>query len=176
MRIAVDRNTVCQAIPGADRFLEIPDIVVHVDLLLDPIWHHRGQTLPAHVAFERRAHLENVEINSPSGDRLLQPWVVVSLGEVDPVDRGAGVLYPCGQQRAENEIVQVLVVETHKRQLDAIELARLNIGTRRLEAELADLLHIGVGRLPGSNSRNLQDLRADIVLRECALIRLASYA
>ena len=85
----------------------------------------RGEALAADVALERRAHLDDVEVDGAGGDRLLQAGVVVGLGEVDPVDLGAGVGLPRLQEAAEQEVVQVLVVEPHEGQLDAGELALL---------------------------------------------------
>ena len=80
------------------------------------------------------------------GDRLLQARVVVGLGEVDPVDLGAGIGLPRLQEAAEQEVVQVLVVEPHEGQLDAGELAFCDVGLGRAEAQLADLLPVGIGR------------------------------
>src|SRR4051794_1543513 len=37
--VAVDRHAIRFAIPGPNRSLEQPDIVAHVDLFGDPIWH-----------------------------------------------------------------------------------------------------------------------------------------
>jgi hypothetical protein len=92
--VAVNRDAVGLAIPGADRRLEVADVVVHLDLGLDPVGHDRCETLAADVAFERRAHFENVEVDGAGGDRLLQASVIVSLRKVDPVDLGAGILFP----------------------------------------------------------------------------------
>ena len=52
-----------------------------------------------------------------------------------------------------------------KRQLDAGELAFLDVRLGRAEAQLADLLPVGIGRLAGADAGNLQDLGAQIVLR-----------
>ena len=85
--VAVDRDAVDLAVPGADRRLQIIDDVVEIDLLLHPIGHFRQEVLDAHVALERRAHLDDVEVDGAGRDRLLQPRVIVGLGEVDPFDR-----------------------------------------------------------------------------------------
>ena len=76
---------------------------------------------------------------------LLQARVVVGLRQVDPVDLGAGIGLPRLQEAAEQEVVQVLVVEPHEGQLDAGELALGDVGLGGAEAQLADLLPVGIG-------------------------------
>ena len=95
---------------------------------------------------------------------LLQAGVVIGLGEVDPFDRGAGVGLPRLQEAAEQEVVQVLVVEAHEGEIDALEFAGLNIGLGRPEAELANLLPVGVGRRAVAGARDLHDLGDNAVL------------
>ena len=92
--VAVDRDAIGLAVPGADRRLQIADIVVHLDLRLDPVGHFRSEALAADIALEGRAHLDDVEIDRAGRDRLLQARIVVGLGEVDPVDLGAGIGLP----------------------------------------------------------------------------------
>ena len=111
---------------------------------------------------------QDVEVDGAGGDRLLQAGVVVGLCEVDPVDLGAGVGLPRLQEAAEQHVVQVLVVEPHEGQFDAGEFAFLDVGLGGAEAQFADLLEIGVGRLALADAGNLQDLRAQIVLRRGA--------
>ena len=135
--------------------LQIADIVVHIDLLGDPVRHFGCQALAADVALERRAHLDDVEVDRAGRDRLLQAGVVVGLRKVDPGDLGAGIFLPRLQQAAEQHVVQVLVVEAHEAQLDAGELAFLDVRLGRIEAERADLLPIGIGRLAGADARDL---------------------
>ena len=144
--------------------LQVVDIVVHIDLRLDPVGHLRGQALAADVALERRAHLDDVEVDGAGGDRLLQAGVVVGLREVDPVDLGAGIGLPRLQEAAEQEVVQVLVVEAHEGELDAGELAFLDVGLGRRR---------GRARRPSASRRrsaspcrrrDLQDLRNDAVV------------
>ena len=147
MAVAVDRDAVGLAVPGADRRLQVADIVVHFDLGLDPVGHFRCQALAADIAFEGRAHLDDVEVDRAGRDRLLQSRVVVGLGEVDPGDLGAGIGLPRLEEAAEEEVVQVLIVEAHEAQLDAAELALLDAGLGRPQAQLADLLPVGIRRL-----------------------------
>ena len=61
--------------------------------------------------------------------------------------------------------MQVLVVETHEGELDARELAFLDIGLGGAEAHFADLLPVGIGRRALADAGDLQDLGAQIVLR-----------
>ena len=155
------------AVPGADRRLQVVDEVVEIDLGLDPVGHFRGQALAADVALERRAHLDDVEVDRAGRDRLLQARIVVGLGEIDPGDLGTGIGLPRLQEAAEQEVVEVLVVEPHEGELDAVELAFLDVLLGRAEAQLADLLPIGVGRLALADSGNLEKLRAQIIGGKC---------
>ena len=63
--------------------------------------------------------------------------------------------------------MEVLVVEAHERELDALEFARLTSALGGAEAQLADLLPIGVGRRAFSDAGNLQNLLAQVALRAC---------
>ncbi len=60
--------------------------------------------------------------------------------------------------------MQVLVVEAHERQLDALELAFLHIGLGRAEAQLADLLPVGIGGRTLADTGDLQDRLAQLRL------------
>jgi hypothetical protein len=75
----------------------------------------------------------------------LQSRVVVGLGKVDPGDFRPRIGLPRFQEAAEKQVVQVLVVEPHERELDALEFPLLDARLGRTEAKLADLLPIGVG-------------------------------
>ncbi len=99
--VAIDRDAIGLAIPGADRRLQVADIVVHLDLRLDPIGHFGSKALAANIAFKGRTHLDDVEVNRAGRDRLLQARVVVGLSQIDPVDLGAGVGFPRLQEAAE---------------------------------------------------------------------------
>ena len=73
--------------------------------------------------------------------------------------------------------MQVLVVEPHEGELDALELAGLDAGLGRPEAHLADLLPIGIGRLALADARDLQDRGAQLgVIRKGALRLDAEHA
>ena len=161
--VAVDGDAMDLAVPRADRRLEVIDVVVEIDLRLHPVRHIRQQVLDAHVAFERRAHLDNVEVGGAGRDRLLQAGVVVGLGEIDPFDLRARVGLPRRQEAAEQEVVEVLVVEPHEGELDAGEFARLDVGLGRPEAECADLLPVGVGRRAVAGAGDFHDLGDDAV-------------
>ena len=163
--VAVDRDAVGLAVPGADRRLEVADVVVHVDLAHDPLGHDRGEALAADVALEGGAHLDDVEIDRAGGDRLLQAGVVVGLGEVDPVDGGPGVGLPRLQEAAEEEVVQVLVVEAEEGELDTGELAFGNVLLGRPEAHRPHLLPIGIHGRAHAHAGNLEDFGAHVVLR-----------
>ncbi len=168
MAVAVDGDAVGLAVPGADRRLQVVHVVVDVDLLLHPVGHLVEEALAGGVALERRAHLDDVEIDGAGRDRLLEAGIVVGLGEVDPVDLGAGIGLPRLQEAAEQEVVEVLVVEPHEGELDAGELALGDVGLGRAEAQLADLLPVGIGGRSRADARNFQNLRAEIILREGA--------
>ncbi len=163
--VAVDGDAIRLAVPGADGWLQVIDIVVDIDLLLDPVRHLRGEPLAAHVALERCPHLENVEVDRAGRNRLLQTRVVVGLREVDPGNFRAGIGLPRLEKAAEQEVMQVLVIEPHERELDTLELAGLHVRLGRTEAELAHLLPIGISRSPLPNTRDLRDLRAQGVVR-----------
>ncbi len=166
MAVAVAADAIGLAIPCADRRLEVTDIVVHVDLLLDPVGHLGSKALAADVALEGSAHLDHVEVDGAGGDRLLQTAVVIGLREVDPVDLRARVVGPGLGEAAEQNVMDVLVVEAHEGQFDAGEFALRDIRLRRLEAHFAHLLPVGIGRLSGANAGNLEDGRAEVVRRK----------
>ena len=94
MRVAVDGDAVGLAFPGAHRRLEIVNVVVHVDLVLDPVRHFGCQSLAKNITFKGRAHLDDVEIDGSRRDGLLQARIVIGLSEVDPIDGSAGVILP----------------------------------------------------------------------------------
>ena len=148
MAVAVDRDAIGLAVPGADRRLQIADIVVHLDLRLDPIGHFGREALAADIAFEGRAHFDDVEVDRAGGDRLLQARVVVGLRQIDPVDLGAGIGFPRLQEAAEQKIVQVLVVEAHEGQLNALEFAFLDI---RLGGSQGTFRRLSASRHPSAN-------------------------
>src|SRR5581483_11283662 len=100
-------------------------------------------------------------------DRLLKARVVVGLCQVDPADLRAGIRLPRLEEAAEEEIVQVLIVEAHEGKLDAGELAFLDALLGRTEAQLADLLPVSIGGSARSDARNLQDLSAEVVGGKC---------
>jgi hypothetical protein len=60
--------------------------------------------------------------------------------------------------------VQVLVVQPHKGELDAVELALGDIFLRRLQREFANLLEVSISRLAGPHARDLQQLRSQLAL------------
>ncbi len=157
VRVAVDGDAHLLAFPGADRRLQVVDEVVEVDLLLDPVGHLRHEPLAAHVAFERRAHLKDVEVDGAGRDRLLQARIVVGLGEVDPADLGAGIGLPGLQEATEEKIMEVLVVEPHEGQLNALELAFGHVCFGRAETHLADFLPIGIRRGAFADAGYLHD-------------------
>ncbi len=99
-----------------------------------------------------------------------QPALGVVVGvintKLDPVDGRTRVVSPCLRQAAEEHVVDVLVVEAHERELDALELAFLDVLLRRAEAHLAHLLPIGIGRLALADARDLEDRGAQVVLGE----------
>ena len=164
--VAVDGDAIGLAVPGADRRLQVADESSASICCLHPVGHLVEQAAAGRVALEGRAHLDDVEVDGAGGDRLLQARIVVGLGEVDPVDLGAGVGLPRLQEAAEQDVVEVLVVEPHEGELDAGELALGDVGLGRAEAQLADLLPVGIGGRPRADARDLQDLGAKIVLRE----------
>ena len=98
---------------------------------------------------------------------MLQTGVIIGLCQVDPVDFSAGIRLPRFQEAAEQEVVQVLVVEPHKGQLDARELAFGDIGFGGAEAKFADLLPFGVAGRAHANTGDLQDRCADVFMRRC---------
>ena len=161
--IAVDGDAMDFSIPGADRRLEVIDDVVEVDLRLHPVRHVGEQVLDAHVALERRAHLDDVEVDCAGRDRLLKARVVVGLREVDPLDLRPSIGLPWREEAAEQKVVQVLVVEAHEGEFNAGEFAGLHVGLRRTETQCANLLPVGVGRRAIACAGNLHDLRDDAV-------------
>jgi hypothetical protein len=169
--VAVAGDAIGLAFPGADRRFQIVDIVVHLDLLGDPVRHDRGEALAADVALEGGAHFDDVEIDGAGRDRLLEAGVVIGLRQIDPGDLGAGIGLPRLQEAAIQEIMLVLVVEAHEGELDALELAFLDAVLGRAEAHLADFLPVGIGRRTRADTRDLQQIGPEIgarILRERA--------
>src|SRR5438270_5247154 len=142
--VAVDGDTIGLAVPGSDRRLQVIDIIVDIDLLLDPVRHLRRQPLAADIPLERRTHFKHVEIDRAGRDRLLQPRVVVGLSEIDPRNFRARIGLPRFQKTAEQQVMQILVVEPHEGEFDAFEFTLLHARLGRTEAKLADLLPVGV--------------------------------
>src|SRR5207302_4402640 len=157
--VAVDSDAIGLAVPGSDWRLQVVDIVVDYDLLLDPLRHLRRQALAAYVAFERRAHFEDVEVDRASRDRLLQSRVVLGLRKVDPGNFRARIGFPRFEETAEEQVMQILVVEPHEGEFDALEFALLHVRLGRTKAKLADLLPVGVGWSAFAYTWKLQTLR-----------------
>ena len=164
--IAVDVDPVGLAVPGAHGGLEVAHKVIGIDLRLHPVGHLVEHALGGGVAFEGGAHFDDVEVNGAGRDRLLQARVVIGLGQIDPVDLGAGIGLPRLEEAAEQEVVQVLVVQAQEGQFHACEFAFGDVRLGGAQGQLADLLPIGIGGGPHADARNLQDLRADVILRE----------
>src|SRR5262249_31499714 len=80
--VAVDADAIGLALPVASRRFQIADIVVHLDLRLHPVGHLGAETLATDIALERRAHLDDVEIDGAGGDGLLQTRAVVGLRQI----------------------------------------------------------------------------------------------
>ena len=156
--VAVDRHAVGLAIPGADGRFQVVHVIVHIDHVLDPVGHLAGHASAQNVAFERRAHLDDVEIDGTGCNRLLQTRVVIGLRQVDPVDLGAGIGLPGFQETTEQEVVQVLVVQTHEGQFDTLKLAFRDDLLDRPKAQFADFLPIRIGGRAHADAGNLQDL------------------
>src|SRR5262249_18717493 len=76
----------------------------------------------------------------------------------------AGIGFPRFQETTEKQVVQILVVESHEGEFDALEFALPDIRLGGTEAELADLLPIGVGWSALADAGNLYDPRPQIVL------------
>ena len=158
------RHAIDIAVPGADRRLEVVDDVVEVDLLHHPVGHFREQVLDAHVALERRAHFDDVVVDGAGGDRLLQTRVVVGLREVDPLDAGARIGLPRLQEAAEQEIVQVLVVQAHEGELTPLNSPGCTyclVGPRQSSPTFCQSASVGEP-LPAPG--NLHDLADDAIL------------
>jgi hypothetical protein len=153
--VTVDGDPIGLAVPGPNRRLQVVHIIVDIDLFLDPVRHLRRQALAADIALERGAHFEDVEVDRAGRDRLLQSRVVVGLSEVDPGNLRSRIGLPRLQETAEQQVVQILVVQSHEGEFDALELALLDVRLGRAEAELADLLPIGIGRSAFAHTRNL---------------------
>ena len=164
--IAVDIDAVGLAVPGSDRRLEIAHKVFGIDLRLHPVGHLIEHALGGCIAFEGGAHFDDVKVNGAGRDRLLQARVVVGLGQVDPVDLGAGIGLPRLEEATEQEVVQVLVVQAQESQFHAREFAFGDIRLGGAQGQLADLLPIGIGGGPHADTRNLQYLCADVILRK----------
>ena len=81
-----------------------------------------------------------------------------STGEVDPVERGTGVVGPRLQEAAEQGVVQVLVVETQEAQVHASALTLGDVRLGGAERQLADLLPVGIGGTALAHARDLEQL------------------
>ena len=125
--VAVDGDAIGLASPGSNWSLEVAHIIIHVDLLLHPVWHFGSKALAAHISFKGRTHFDDVEVHRTGGDRLLKTRIVIGLSKVDPVDLGAGVSFPWLQEAAEQQVVKILVVEAHETQLNALEFTFLDV-------------------------------------------------
>ena len=143
--VAIDGDSICLAIPGTDRRLQVVHIIVDIDLLLDPVRHLGRQAFAAYIALERGSHFQDIEVDRTGRNGLLQSRIVVSLSEVDPRNLCTGIGLPRFQEAAEQQVVQILVVESHEGEFGALEFTFLNVRLGRAEAKLADLLPIGVG-------------------------------
>ena len=118
------------------------DVVIHIDLLLDPIGHLGCQTLAAHIAFKGGAHFKDVEVNRFGRNGLLQPCVVVGLGKVDPVYLRTRIGLPGFQETAKQKIVKVLVVEPHKGKVYTLKFALFHIVLGGSQAHSTDFLPV----------------------------------
>ena len=163
--VAVNGDAVGLAVPGADRSLEIVDESSISICCLTQSGISSRRPLPA-VSPSKGAP---IWMMSKSTVLVAIFWsrrrVVIGLGEIDPADLGAGIGLPRLEEAAKQEVVQVLVVETHEGQFDAGELAFCYVGLGCAEAELADLLPIGIGGRSLADAGDLQDFSAQIVLR-----------
>jgi hypothetical protein len=137
--------------------LEKVDIVVDIDLLPDPVRHFREQIPHAHVALERRGHLDDVKVDDSGFDRMLHVGEIFRI-QIDPLQLCPRVGLPRLQEGAKHEVVKILKFHTQERQLDAVELTRLHVGFGGPEAELADLLPVQVGRGSVAGPRDLHNL------------------
>ena len=162
--VAIDGDSICLAIPGTDRRLQVVHIIVDIDLLLDPVRHLRRQAFAAYIALKRGPHFQDVEVDRTGRNGLLQSRIVVGLSEVDPRNLCTGIGLPRFQEAAEQQVVQILVVESHEGEFDALEFALPNVRLGRAEAKLADFLPIGVGWSAFAYTWNLYDPRPQIVL------------
>ena len=167
MAVAVNRDAVGLAVPRADWRLEVIRIILNIDLLLDPIWHDRGKALAADIAFEWCAHFKNVEIDGLGGNRLLEASVVIGLCKIDPVDLSACIGFPRLQEAAEQHVVQVLVVQAHEVELDALEFTRLHIGLGGFQAHFAHLLPFSIARRTFADPWNFEDRCAKAIRCKC---------
>ena len=165
MAVAVDRDAIGLAVPGADRSFQVADIIVHVDLRLDPVGHFGGEALATDVALERRSHFEDVEVDGVGRDRLLQARIVIGLGQIDPGDLGAGIGFPWLEETAEQHVVEVLVVRAHEGNLDALELTLFDVLLGGAERHLAHFLPMLIGGRTGADAGDLENLGAHIGLR-----------
>ena len=162
--VAVDGDAVGFAIPGADGGLEVAHEVIGFDLGLNPIRHLVQQAFACGLPFEGCAHFDDVEVDGSGGDGLLQTRVIVGLCKVDPVDLSARVGFPWLEEAAEQQVVQVLVVQTHEGQFNAGKLALGDVRFGGAKAQLTNLLPIGIGRAAIAHARNRQNLGAHRIL------------
>ena len=166
MAIAVDVDAVGLAVPGSDRRLEIAHKVFGIDLRLHPVGHLIQHALGGGITFEGGTHFDDVKVNCAGRNRLLQARVVIGLGQIDPVDLGTGIGLPRLEEAAEQEVVQVLVVQAQEGQFHARKFAFGDVRLGGTQGKLANFLPIGIGGGPHADTRNLQYLRADVILRK----------
>ena len=165
--VAVDRNPVGLAVPGADRRLQVAHVIVHVDDVHNPVGHDRGHASAQDIALERCTHLDDVEIHCAGRDRLLKTGVVVRLRKIDPVDRRARIGLPGLQETTEEEVVKVLVVQPHEGQFDARKFTFTDDLLGRAETHFADLLPVRVSGRTHAHAGYLQDVGAQAAMRRC---------
>ena len=83
---------------------------------------------------------------------------------------------PRFQEATEEQVVQILVVQSHEGELDALEFAFPDVGLGRAEAEFADLLPVSVGWRAFAHTGDLRDLSPQIGLRQRKLGECAERA
>ncbi len=121
------------------------------------------------LAFPAAGPEQHVEIDGVGGNRLGHLGIGIGLGHVDEIDGRARRFLPRARQGAEDVVGRVGVAESLEANRLALELA-LVLG---FQAELTDPFHVRIGG-GDPRSRDLQDLHADIILRQRALVCLAN--
>ena len=112
--ISVNRNPIGFSIPCTNGSFQITDIIIHFYLLFDPIWHFGGKSFTADIAFERRPHFQNIKVHRFSCNGLLQTSIVVCLCQINPFYFCTRILLPGFQKSSEQEVVQILIVQSHE--------------------------------------------------------------